>query len=176
MVAAVKLLPGELNGAERAAFVALAEQTPKGHRKSWATQADLMGVTGVKSRGGIDKVLRSLADHKLIEQVERGRPGKSAAYAFVFDEWVFDAVTERWGPPAQSSSLTDASPVGDASEDLGENGSPTGDASDVMGLLQDANGSPVGDPHQEAPGKATEKAAAGSGDHDQPGRRQTPTC
>lgn len=54
-MAAIKIRPFEVGGADRAALVCLAEQTPKGSRVSWASQEDLMATANVKTLSGIAK-------------------------------------------------------------------------------------------------------------------------
>lgn len=98
MVAAVKIAPDELTGSERAALVGMAEATPKGQRRSRATQEEIMSIAGLKSRNGIDKVVKSLVDRKLIRH-ERARFRHVAAYHLLFDEWIYDEEARHGQPP-----------------------------------------------------------------------------
>ena len=136
MVAAVKIAPDKLTGTERAVLAGLAEATPKGQRKSMATQDELMSIAGLKSRNGIDKVLRGLAERGFIRH-ERARLGHPAVYHLLFDAWVYDEAAREMRPPQvtqpASSNHEDGSPTGDATRRLRhpreEIGSPGGDVS-----------------------------------------------
>lgn len=142
MVAAVKIAPGELAGSERAALVGMAEATPKGRRRSRATQEEIMLVAGLKSRNGIDKVVKGLVDHGLIRH-ERSRFRHVAAYHLLFDEWVFDEEAREMRPPQVTQ------PTGNNHEV----GSPTGDATDELRHPQGKVASPGGDVSPSTPEK-----------------------
>lgn len=142
MVAAVKIAPGELAGSERAALVGMAEATPKGQRRSRATQEEIMLVAGLKSRNGIDKVVKGLVDHGLIRH-ERARFRHVAAYFLLFDEWVYDEEAREMRPPQVTQ------PTGNNHEV----GSPTGDPTDELRHPQGKVASPGGDVSPSTPEK-----------------------